>query len=81
MNVFWLLGHIGLLIHCENDIQGIVQNLIQKKESFPSKDEFLKLINDTIELLGSGLLSIPDDTLKKFVDSLNAVKTQIGATA
>jgi thiamine pyrophosphate-dependent acetolactate synthase large subunit-like protein len=77
MNVFWLLGHIGLLLHCEQDVQGIVENLIKQVEKFPSKQEFVELIDDAIQILGSGLLSLPDDVLKKFVDSLNGVKAQL----
>ena len=77
MNVFWLLGHIGLLIHCEQDVQGIVEHLIKKQESFPSKAEFVELLDDAAQILGSGLLNIPDDTLKKFIDSINGVKAQL----
>lgn len=81
MNVFWLLGHVGLLIHCEQDVQGIVENLIKQSEKFPSKQEFISLLDDAVQILGSGLLSLPDDTLKKFVDSINGVKAQLAAVA
>ena len=77
MNVFNLIGHIGLLIHAGKDIQGIVANLVQKKETFPSKAEFIALLDDAIEFLGSGLLGLPDAVVKQMTDALTTVKGSI----
>lgn len=77
MNVFSLLGHIGLLIHMGKDVQTIIGNLVQRKESFPSKDEFLELLDDAISLVTSGLLNLPDDVSKTISNSLSGVKSEI----
>jgi hypothetical protein len=77
MNVFSVLGHLGLLIHMGKDIQAIVENLVQKKEQFPSKEEFKALLDDAIEFLNSGILSLPDDVKAKMVSALMEVKTQL----
>lgn len=77
MNIFNLIGHIGLLIHAGKDIQGIVANLIAKKETFPSKQEFVELLDDSIEFLGSGLLGLPDAVVKQMTDALTSVKSAI----
>lgn len=77
MNIFGLLGHISLLIHTGKDIQGIIANLVAKKESFPSVDEFKALIDDAVELVASGLLGLPGDVAKQISDSLAGVKAQL----
>lgn len=77
MSVFGLFAHISLLIHLGRDIQGIIANLVQKKESFPSKDEFISLIDDGISLITSGLISLPPDVVKVISDSLAGVKAEL----
>lgn len=79
MNLFSLLGHASLLIHIGKDVESIIQNLVQHKENFPSKEEFLKLLDDGIQLLSSGILGLPEDVNKKLVDSFNGVKAGLVA--
>ena len=56
-----------------------IAGILSKKESFPSKQEFLDVLDDAVSLLGSGLVNLPDPTLKQFVDSLTAAKAAIQA--
>jgi len=77
MNVFGIIAHLSLLIHMGKDLQGIVNNLIQKKETFPSKEEFLALLEDAAQLLSSGLIGLPDTVVKQMVDAIAMLKTQI----
>lgn len=74
MNVLALLGHIGLLIHMEKDIQGIVQNLVNHKENFPSSVEFIELLDDAISVLQSGILALPDEIVNTMTASIEGVK-------
>lgn len=77
MNIFSLLGHIGLLIHMGRDVESIVQNLVSKKESWPSQAEYVTLLEDAIDLLGSGLLGLPDPIVKQMNEVLLGVKSEI----
>ncbi len=77
MSVFSLIGHLGMLIHMGKDIQGIIQNLVTKKESMPSSAEFHAVVDDVIELLNSGLLNLPPEVQKNMVDALKAAEAQI----
>jgi len=81
MNVFSLLGHLGMLIHMGKDINGIVQNLVQKKESMPSSAEFHLLVDDAIEFLQSGLLNLPADVQKNMIVALQTAEAQIWPVA
>lgn len=83
MNVIGIIAHIGLLIHLGKDVNGIVQNLVAKKETWPSNDEFVKLLDDAADLLTSGLLSLPDNVVKAMLDAIAQVKAQLmsGAVA
>ncbi len=81
MNVLAIIGHIGLLIHMGNDVKGIVDNLVQKKEQFPSKAEFLVLVQDSLAFLQSGIIALPADVLAKMVEALNAVAAELQPSA
>ena len=77
MNVLNLIGHIGLLIHIGKDVQGIVDNLSQKKESFPSAAEFKTLIQDAIDFLNSGVVNLPEDVKVKMIAALSDLQAQL----
>jgi len=81
MNVFSLLGHLGLLIHMGKDVNGIIQNLVQKKEKMPSSDEFHTVVQDAIELLQSGLLNLPADVQNNMISALQQVEAQFWPVA
>ncbi len=74
MNVLGLIAHASLLIHIGKDVEGIVKNLGSHQESFPSKAEFAELITDALELLSSGLVSLPPDVAQKIAASLSTLK-------
>ncbi len=77
MNVLNLIGHIGLLIHIGKDIQGIVDNIAQKKESFPTEAEFKSLLNDAIDFINADIVGLPADVKATILKSLKDVKEQL----
>lgn len=77
MNLFSILAHLSLLIHLGKNIQEIASNLIQHKENFPTPVEFAELIDDAIAIVGSGLIALPADVVKNFIDSLNQLKADL----
>lgn len=77
MNVFGLFGHIGLLIHVGKDVESIIEHLVTKKESWPSQDEWVKLLDDSINLLGSGLLNLPDPIVRQISEVLLGLKSEV----
>ena len=81
MSIFNLIAHMSLLIHCGHDVEGIVENISGHKEKFPSAAEFVALIDDVLGLLTSGMLTLPDDVIKKMVDSLTLLKSGLALPA
>lgn len=79
MNALGILLHISALIHLGQDIKGIIENMTAKKESWPSKDECLKLIDDALVILSSGVFSFPDDVKTQIVAVLNGLKSELSA--
>lgn len=57
-----VLLHIGTVIKIVHDIEKIIQNLVQKKESFPSREELAGLVEGLSVLIASGVIEIPQVT-------------------
>jgi hypothetical protein len=77
MSVIGLIGHLGLLLHCGQDVKSIVENLVQKKESYPSSAEFKSLLDDAIALLQSGIIGLPADVQATMVSALQLAESQL----
>ena len=68
-----IISHAGLLLHTEQDVESIAKNIFfAHSEKFPSKVEGLKLLDDCLNVLGSGVFAgIPADILSKINEVLN----------
>lgn len=70
MNIWTLISHLPLLLKVAKDVEEIIQDMVSGKEKYPNIDQLNGLIDCAVDLLNSGLFTLPQGASNQIIAAL-----------